>query len=114
MRLSRSSSGSPSASTRCARRSPVSITSPHLSEAIILSTCLRTEVYAVVERFHDGVAEIEAFFASRMGAGGRSRASAGDSMGHAMTQASQGGEHLEAGEQGAPRPAAACSSSAAG
>ncbi|MGA2208404.1 MAG: glutamyl-tRNA reductase [Acidimicrobiales bacterium] len=76
------------------------VASPHLSEAIILSTCLRTEVYAVVERFHDGVAEIEAFFASRMGAGGRSRASAGDSMGHpGSTQASQGGEHLEAGER---------------
>ena len=30
----------------------------NLSEAVILSTCLRTEVYAVVERFHDGVAEL--------------------------------------------------------
>ncbi len=38
--------------------------SPHASEAVILSTCLRTEVYAVVDRFHDGVADIEAFFAS--------------------------------------------------
>ena len=26
---------------------------------MILSTCLRTEVYAVVERFHDGVAETQ-------------------------------------------------------
>ena len=26
----------------------------NLSEAVILSTCMRTEVYAVVERFHDG------------------------------------------------------------
>jgi glutamyl-tRNA reductase len=41
--------------------------SPHLAEAVVLSTCLRTEVYAVVERFHDGVADIEAFFESRAG-----------------------------------------------
>ena len=33
-----------------------------LSEAVVLSTCLRTEVYAVVERFHDGLADIERFF----------------------------------------------------
>jgi len=41
----------------------------NLSEAVILSTCLRTEVYAVVERFHDGVEEIEEFLA---GLGGSS------------------------------------------
>lgn len=35
----------------------------NLSEVVILSTCLRTEVYAVVERFHDGVAELEEFLA---------------------------------------------------
>lgn len=34
------------------------------SEAVILSTCLRTEIYAVVERFHDGVAELQEFLAS--------------------------------------------------
>ena len=39
--------------------------SEHVSEAVVLSTCLRTEVYAVVERFHDGVADIESFFRSR-------------------------------------------------
>ena len=33
--------------------------SEHVSEAVVLSTCLRTEVYAVVERFHDGLADIE-------------------------------------------------------
>lgn len=43
--------------------------SPHLSEAVVLSTCLRTEVYAVVERFHDGVADIEAFYRSRSAGG---------------------------------------------
>jgi len=37
---------------------------PNLSEAVLLSTCLRTEVYAVVERFHDGVAEIQEFLAT--------------------------------------------------
>jgi glutamyl-tRNA reductase len=36
---------------------------PNLSEAVLLSTCLRTEVYAVVERFHDGVAEIQEILA---------------------------------------------------
>ena len=41
----------------------------HLSEVAVVSTCLRTEVYAVVERFHDGVADIEAFFESRAGIG---------------------------------------------
>jgi glutamyl-tRNA reductase len=35
----------------------------HLSEAVILSTCLRTEVYAVVERFHGGVSDIRGFLA---------------------------------------------------
>ena len=38
--------------------------SEHISEAVVLSTCLRTEVYAVVERFHDGLADIESFFRS--------------------------------------------------
>jgi len=40
---------------------------PNLSEAVLLSTCLRTEVYAVVERFHDGVAEIQEFLADSSG-----------------------------------------------
>ncbi|HEX3460221.1 MAG TPA: glutamyl-tRNA reductase [Acidimicrobiales bacterium] len=35
----------------------------NLSEAVILSTCLRTEVYAVVERFHDGVDQLQEFLA---------------------------------------------------
>jgi glutamyl-tRNA reductase len=39
--------------------------SPHLAEVVVLSTCLRTEVYAVVERFHDGLADIESFFEAR-------------------------------------------------
>jgi len=42
--------------------------SPHLSEAVVVSTCMRTEVYAVLERFHDGLADILAFFESRLGA----------------------------------------------
>ena len=40
---------------------------PNLSEAVLVSTCLRTEVYAVVERFHDGVAEIQEFLAEVSG-----------------------------------------------
>ena len=46
--------------------------SEHISEAVVLSTCLRTEVYAVVGRFHDGLADIESFFrscSSSMGTG---------------------------------------------
>ena len=39
----------------------------NLSEAVILSTCLRTEVYTVVERFHDGVAELQDFLAAVSG-----------------------------------------------
>jgi glutamyl-tRNA reductase len=39
--------------------------SEHVSEVIVLSTCLRTEVYAVIERFHDGLADIEEFFRAR-------------------------------------------------
>ncbi|HEY3703405.1 MAG TPA: hypothetical protein VGL32_14170, partial [Acidimicrobiales bacterium] len=35
----------------------------HLSEVVVLSTCLRTEVYAVVERFHGGVSDIRGFLA---------------------------------------------------
>ncbi|HEY3942002.1 MAG TPA: glutamyl-tRNA reductase [Acidimicrobiales bacterium] len=36
----------------------------NLQESVLLSTCLRTEVYAVVDRFHDAVGEIEALLAS--------------------------------------------------
>ena len=39
----------------------------NLSEAVIVSTCMRTEVYAVVERFHDGVNELEEFLATISG-----------------------------------------------
>lgn len=40
--------------------------SPYVQEAVILSTCLRTEVYAFVTRFHDGVTSLEDFFCSRL------------------------------------------------
>ena len=40
----------------------------NLSEVVVLSTCLRTELYAVVERFHVGVAELQEFLAQRAGA----------------------------------------------
>ncbi len=46
--------------------------SPHLTEAVVLSTCMRTEVYAVVERFHDGVGDIESFFESLASRSGQS------------------------------------------
>jgi glutamyl-tRNA reductase len=41
--------------------------SPHLSEAVLVSTCMRTEIYAAVERFHDGLGDIEAWLRSRLG-----------------------------------------------
>jgi glutamyl-tRNA reductase len=36
--------------------------SDYVSEAVVLSTCLRTEVYAVVERYHDGLADVKKAF----------------------------------------------------
>ena len=39
--------------------------SPYIQETVVLSTCLRTEIYAFVNRFHDGLAFIENFFRSR-------------------------------------------------
>jgi glutamyl-tRNA reductase len=41
---------------------------PNLSEVVVLSTCLRTEIYAVVERFHEAVADLQEFLAARAGA----------------------------------------------
>jgi len=39
----------------------------NLSEAVILSTCMRTEVYAVVERFHEGVDDLQDFLSTISG-----------------------------------------------
>ena len=39
----------------------------NIQEAVVLSTCLRTEVYAVVDRFHDAVAEIYDVLAEHSG-----------------------------------------------
>ncbi len=41
----------------------------NLQEIVLLSTCLRTEVYAVVDRFHDAVAEVEEVLAEQSGLG---------------------------------------------
>ena len=41
--------------------------SPHIAEVVIVSTCMRTEIYAVTERFHDGLADIQRFFENRIG-----------------------------------------------
>jgi glutamyl-tRNA reductase len=41
--------------------------SPEISEAIVVSTCLRTEVYAVLDRFHEGLSDLTAFFYRRLG-----------------------------------------------
>jgi glutamyl-tRNA reductase len=39
----------------------------NLSEVVVLSTCLRTELYAVVDRFHEGVADLQEFLATAAG-----------------------------------------------
>lgn len=39
----------------------------NLSEVVVLSTCLRTELYAVVERFHEGVADLQEYLATSAG-----------------------------------------------
>jgi glutamyl-tRNA reductase len=39
----------------------------NLEEAVLLSTCLRTEVYAVVDRFHEAVAEVQDVLADQAG-----------------------------------------------
>lgn len=41
--------------------------SAHIAEVAIVSTCMRTEIYAVTERFHDGLADIQRFFENRIG-----------------------------------------------
>ncbi len=40
----------------------------HLSEAVVVSTCMRTEVYATVTRFHGAVGDIRTFLADWSGA----------------------------------------------
>jgi glutamyl-tRNA reductase len=42
-------------------------TSPHVAEAVVLSTCNRIEVYADVRAFHAGVGELTALLAERAG-----------------------------------------------
>lgn len=39
---------------------------PNVSEAVLLSTCMRTEIYAQVERFHGGVDDVREYL-SRLG-----------------------------------------------
>jgi glutamyl-tRNA reductase len=40
---------------------------PYLDEVVVLSTCMRTEVYAVVNRFHGAMADIREFLAAWSG-----------------------------------------------
>jgi glutamyl-tRNA reductase len=40
---------------------------PNLLEVVVLSTCLRTELYAVVERFHEGVTDLQEHLANSVG-----------------------------------------------
>ena len=42
----------------------------NVQETVVLSTCLRTEVYAVVDRFHDAVAEIHEVLSEHRGVSG--------------------------------------------
>lgn len=39
----------------------------NFEESVLLSTCLRTEVYAVVDRFHDAVTEVQELLADKSG-----------------------------------------------
>jgi len=39
----------------------------HLGEAVVLSTCMRTEVYAVADRFHGAIADVRNFLAEWSG-----------------------------------------------
>ncbi len=41
--------------------------SSNIDEVVVVSTCMRTEIYAIVERFHDGVADIHAILSERAG-----------------------------------------------
>lgn len=41
--------------------------SPHVSEALVLSTCNRVEIYAAVERFHGGIEDLTTIFADHSG-----------------------------------------------
>jgi len=43
------------------------VAEPHVNEAVVLSTCNRVEVYAAVNGFHGGLAEIGAVLAARAG-----------------------------------------------
>ncbi len=43
------------------------VSTPHVAEALVLSTCNRIEVYADVRAFHAGVAELTALLAERAG-----------------------------------------------
>jgi glutamyl-tRNA reductase len=40
---------------------------PHLDEVVVLSTCMRTEVYALVNRFHGAMADVREFFSTWSG-----------------------------------------------
>ena len=42
-------------------------TRPHLSEAVVLSTCNRTEIYAVAERYHGAIDDIRSFLTDLSG-----------------------------------------------
>ena len=46
---------------RFPRRSTTSCSRPNITEAVLLSTCNRTEVYAVAERFHGAYSDIRDF-----------------------------------------------------
>src|SRR4029077_12081861 len=43
------------------------VAQPYVTEAVVLSTCNRVEVYAAVTAFHGGLAEIGAVLAERAG-----------------------------------------------
>ena len=52
--------------TRRRRRWHALVIARTFPNSSLLSTCMRTEVYTVAERFHDGLADIHQFFEERL------------------------------------------------
>ncbi len=53
--------------SRAAKLRQAVLDSPHVTEAVVMSTCNRVEIYAAVERFHASIEDITAVFADVTG-----------------------------------------------
>ena len=52
---------------RAAKLRQAVLDSPHVTEAVVMSTCNRVEIYAAVERFHASIEDITAIFSDVTG-----------------------------------------------